>query len=196
MKTIFYLFLNTLSGKGNVITDDYIGIIPVEGILGYRAGLKSDYIPLTTEEANNILKKAGYRGNYNWNRLKFYDPIAQYFYDNFKINHSSLIDLCYEKEDKGIDPIPVIRELIRNKADVIKSTKVVDFYCRNKKDKGRLYIVILYEYYNDEIIGIDVFFDKYKQKKGGTQCRKKKKPYSTLQRRREKLKSLLGRLQN
>jgi len=193
---IFELFLNSLSGKGNIITDDYIGIIPVEGILGYRAGLKSDYVPLTTEEANNILKKAGYKGNYNWNRLKFYDPIAQYFYDNFKITHSSLIDLCYEKEDKGIDPIPVIRELIRNEADVIKSTKVVDFYCRNKKDKGRLYIVILYEYYNDEIIGIDVFFDKYKQKKGGTQCRKKKKPYSTLQRRREKPKSLPSRLQN
>ena len=165
MKTIFYLFLNTLSGKGNVITDDYIGIIPVEGILGYRSGLKSDYVPLTTEEASNILKKAGYKGNYDWNQLEFYDPIAQYFYDNFKITHSSLIDLCYEKEEKGIDPIPVIRELINNEADVIKSTKVVDFYCRDKKDKGRIYIVFLYEYYNNEIIGIDVFFDKYKYKK-------------------------------
>ena len=163
MRQLFF-FINTLSRKGDIMKDPYICVHLEEGILIYNSGTDKNLIPITTEQANNILKEAGYKRKFDWSRLYFFQPKAQLFFDTFRCLPSDIIMLCYLLEKFGVDSISHLKKVAGDKADVIKASKITRLYCKDKADEGKPYFIFLYTYDKDMLTNISIHSGRYKYK--------------------------------
>jgi len=142
------LFLT--SSKDNDFFDDEYIIASVDGILEYSPAnsFSSEYI--TLEEAKNKIKSAGYNENFDFKRLKNFNPEAQQIYDWTKKTPRQIENYCSSCFDIGANPLPFLRKLLGDKIIIYSTTNKFNF----EKNK---HCVFIFHNVNTNLVNIKVY---------------------------------------
>ncbi len=159
------LFIKSLNNNGNYVDDAYITATG-EGVLVYCPENETTQYPLTTKQANQILKDAGYEiGDFDWSVIDNYKSKSQQFYDIFRYLPSQILEFCYISHDIGFNPAFYVSSLADNRADVYFSEDETKFPCFKEEDNNKPYVVFKYNFSNGQLTNIVIYINHYKYKK-------------------------------
>ena len=121
-----------------------------DGILEYSPANSFDSHFITSEEAKNKIKDAGYDENFSFIKLKHFNPEAQQIYDCSGKTPRQIENYCSACFDIGTDPLPFLRKLLGDKIIIYSTTNKFNF----EKNK---HCVFIFHNVNTNLVNIKVY---------------------------------------